>query len=135
MYTLEGLENILKAATTAGDAISSRVLAMISDCGGLTNIEELQVCCPFTIFSLFALNILVPFIIYFTLLHSYTHIYYMSIYYLFIYYAMDILQNHENNAIYTRAVKILETYFGAEEDDQADAAPAIGVYMCLYAVI
>ena len=48
---------------------------------------------------------------------------------------MYILQNHENNAIYTRAVKILETYFGAEEDDQADAAPAIGVHMCLYAVI
>ena len=90
VYTSEGLENILKAATTAGDAISSRVLAMISDCGGLTNIEELQVYCPFTIYVLFELYILVPFIIYFTLLHFYTHIYCIYICYIFIYFATAV---------------------------------------------
>ena len=29
---------------------------------------------------------------------------------------IEDLQNHENNAIYERSVKILETYFGAEDD-------------------
>jgi hypothetical protein len=41
---LEGLENILRTAASAGEQVSARVLAIVSDCGGLSNIEELQVC-------------------------------------------------------------------------------------------
>ena len=38
----------------------------------------------------------------------------------------NCLQNHENVQIYNRAVKILETYFGAEEEVQGnDMNPAI----------
>ncbi len=40
------------------------------------------------------------------------------------------LQNHENQQIYNRALKVLEQYFGAEEEDedsQGVAAPAQAV--------
>ena len=40
---LEGLENILRTAASAGEQVSARVLSIVSDCGGLNNIEELQV--------------------------------------------------------------------------------------------
>lgn len=40
---LEGLENILRTAANSGEHINSRVLSIVSDCGGLTSIEELQV--------------------------------------------------------------------------------------------
>lgn len=73
---LEGLENIFRVAMGAGPVINDRVQQIVQDCGGLTNIEELQ--------------------------------------------------NHENNTIYQRAVKILETYFGGEEEeDQGDMIPAV----------
>jgi importin subunit alpha-6/7 len=62
--SLEGLENILRVAQNIG--VLDRVVDLITDCGGLNAIEELQ--------------------------------------------------NHENANIYNRAVKVLETYFGAEED-------------------
>jgi hypothetical protein len=39
--------------------------------------------------------------------------------------AIEELQNHENQAIYARAVKILETYFGAEEEQESAIAPEI----------
>eukprot|EP00944_MAST-04C_sp_MAST-4C-sp1_P016033 g16033.t1 len=38
---------------------------------------------------------------------------------------IDNLQQHENNNIYERAVKILEKYFGAVDEDNEDAAPDI----------
>lgn len=38
---------------------------------------------------------------------------------------IDSLQNHENNDIYERAVKILEKYFGAVDDDEDAMAPDI----------
>jgi len=41
---LEGLENILRTASNAGEQVNSRVLTIVSDCGGLSSIEELQVC-------------------------------------------------------------------------------------------
>ena len=34
---------------------------------------------------------------------------------------IDNLQQHENNNIYERAVKILEKYFGAVDEDEGDA--------------
>ena len=72
---LEGLENILKAAQSAGEQIFNRVASMVNDAGGVASIEELQ--------------------------------------------------NHENQAIYARAVKILETYFGAEEESESAIAPEV----------
>eukprot|EP01027_Heterolobosea_sp_BB2_P005342 GEZU01008186.1.p1 GENE.GEZU01008186.1~~GEZU01008186.1.p1 ORF type:complete len:520 (-),score=184.69 GEZU01008186.1:547-2106(-) len=39
---------------------------------------------------------------------------------------IEALQTHENNEIYERAVKILETYFGLEEDEEVDLAPQAG---------
>lgn len=41
--SLEGLENILRAALASGDAVFSRVTNKFADCGGLQLIEELQV--------------------------------------------------------------------------------------------
>jgi len=38
---------------------------------------------------------------------------------------IEALQNHDNNNIYQRAVKIIETYFGTEDDDDVDLAPAL----------
>jgi hypothetical protein len=42
--SLEGLENILRAALQSGDAVFNRITNKFADCGGLTLIEELQVC-------------------------------------------------------------------------------------------
>jgi hypothetical protein len=39
--------------------------------------------------------------------------------------SIEELQNHENQAIYARAVKILETYFGAEEESESAIAPEV----------
>lgn len=39
---------------------------------------------------------------------------------------IDNLQQHEDNNIYERAVKILEKYFGAVDEDDAEVAPEIG---------
>ena len=36
---------------------------------------------------------------------------------------IEALQQHENNDIYEKSIKILETYFGVEEEDEA-IAPA-----------
>jgi importin subunit alpha-1 len=41
--SLEGLENILRAAVASGDVIFSRITNRFADCGGLNFIEELQV--------------------------------------------------------------------------------------------
>ena len=38
---------------------------------------------------------------------------------------IEALQNHDNHNIYQRAVKIIEAYFGAEDDDDQDIAPAV----------
>mmetsp|Transcript_54587 Transcript_54587/g.95435 ORF Transcript_54587/g.95435 Transcript_54587/m.95435 type:complete len:536 (-) Transcript_54587:458-2065(-) len=70
---LEGLDNILRVALTAN--VLDRVVDIVTDCGGLNAIEELQ--------------------------------------------------NHENSNIYNRAVKLLETYFGAEEEDDTQIAPEV----------
>jgi hypothetical protein len=37
---------------------------------------------------------------------------------------IEFLQSHENNDIYDRAFRIIETYFGGESDVELDAAPA-----------
>eukprot|EP01039_Chlorochromonas_danica_P000426 gene427-460_t len=37
--------------------------------------------------------------------------------------AIENLQNHNNKQIYLRAVKVLETYFGAEEEGESEIAP------------
>ena len=39
---------------------------------------------------------------------------------------IDELQNHENNDIYERAVKILEKYFGAVDEEGGEDAPQLG---------
>lgn len=38
---------------------------------------------------------------------------------------IDHLQQHPNRSIYDKAVKILETYFGAEEEEDANLAPGV----------
>mmetsp|Transcript_33299 Transcript_33299/g.43922 ORF Transcript_33299/g.43922 Transcript_33299/m.43922 type:complete len:552 (-) Transcript_33299:207-1862(-) len=38
---------------------------------------------------------------------------------------IEALQHHENQEIYEKAVKLLETYFGAEDDEDANIAPAV----------
>lgn len=38
---------------------------------------------------------------------------------------IEALQNHDNHNIYQRAVKIIETYFGGEDEDDLDLAPEI----------
>eukprot|EP01116_Phalansterium_solitarium_P010374 TRINITY_DN250_c0_g1_i1.p1 TRINITY_DN250_c0_g1~~TRINITY_DN250_c0_g1_i1.p1 ORF type:complete len:525 (+),score=158.08 TRINITY_DN250_c0_g1_i1:155-1729(+) len=38
---------------------------------------------------------------------------------------IETLQSHQNHDIYEKSVKILETYFGAEETDGADIAPTM----------
>ena len=38
---------------------------------------------------------------------------------------IDNLQQHEDNNIYERAVKILDKYFGAVDEDDAEVAPEI----------
>lgn len=38
---------------------------------------------------------------------------------------IEALQNHDNHNIYQRAVKIIETYFGAEDEDDVDIAPEV----------
>eukprot|EP00607_Mallomonas_marina_P007117 CAMPEP_0182437072 /NCGR_PEP_ID=MMETSP1167-20130531/84798_1 /TAXON_ID=2988 /ORGANISM="Mallomonas Sp, Strain CCMP3275" /LENGTH=543 /DNA_ID=CAMNT_0024629859 /DNA_START=111 /DNA_END=1742 /DNA_ORIENTATION=+ len=38
---------------------------------------------------------------------------------------IEDLQNHENHAIYQRAVKILETYFNAEDEEDVNIAPDV----------
>lgn len=38
---------------------------------------------------------------------------------------IEELQNHENHNIYQRAVKIIETYFGGEEEDEGAVAPQV----------
>ncbi len=35
------------------------------------------------------------------------------------------VKNHDNQAIYNRAVRVLETYFGAEEEAETGIAPAV----------
>jgi importin subunit alpha-1 len=39
--------------------------------------------------------------------------------------AIEELQNHENQNIYHRAVKLLETYFGGEEEEESTIAPDV----------
>jgi hypothetical protein len=39
--------------------------------------------------------------------------------------AIEELQNHENQGIYQRAVKMLETYFGGEEEDESAIVPDV----------
>lgn len=39
--------------------------------------------------------------------------------------AIEELQNHENVNIYTRAVKVLETYLGAEDEDESEIVPDV----------
>lgn len=39
--------------------------------------------------------------------------------------SIEALQNHDNHNIYQRAVKIIENYFGAEDEDDVDIAPAV----------
>lgn len=34
------------------------------------------------------------------------------------YYRLEELQNHQNEDVYNKSVKLLETYFGAEEEDE-----------------
>lgn len=70
---LEGLENILKCAQTQG--VLDNIVNLITECGGLNNIEELQV--------------------------------------------------HENEQIYRRSIKVLETYFGIEDEESNDIAPEV----------
>jgi len=70
---LEGLENILRVGNQAN--VLEKFVDIVSDCGGLSAIEELQ--------------------------------------------------NHENTQIYSRAVKVLETYFGAEEEEETNIVPDI----------
>lgn len=70
---LEGLENILRVGSQAN--VLEKIVDIITDCGGLSAIEDLQ--------------------------------------------------NHENHQIYTRAVKVLEAYFGAEEEDEANNGPEV----------
>jgi len=70
---LEGLENILRVGQTAG--MLDRIVQVVTDCGGITHIEDLQ--------------------------------------------------NHENSQIYSRAVKMLETYFGGEEESESEINPEI----------
>mmetsp|Transcript_8857 Transcript_8857/g.8766 ORF Transcript_8857/g.8766 Transcript_8857/m.8766 type:complete len:548 (+) Transcript_8857:120-1763(+) len=72
---LEGLENILKAGQATNEETFCRLVAMISDAGGLNAIEDLQ--------------------------------------------------NHENQNIYQRAVKMLETYFGGEEEEESAIVPDV----------
>ncbi|CAE7617116.1 IMPA1 [Symbiodinium microadriaticum] len=38
---------------------------------------------------------------------------------------IEELQNHEHHNIYQRAVKIIETYFGGEEEEEGDIAPEV----------
>jgi importin subunit alpha-6/7 len=38
---------------------------------------------------------------------------------------IEELQNHEHHNIYQRAVKIIETYFGGEEEDEGEIAPEV----------
>jgi hypothetical protein len=38
---------------------------------------------------------------------------------------IESLQTHQNNDIYEKSVKILESYFGAEEEDEASIAPGM----------
>eukprot|EP00997_Jenningsia_sp_PLL12_P009543 NODE_6525_length_504_cov_90.189011_g5744_i0.p1 GENE.NODE_6525_length_504_cov_90.189011_g5744_i0~~NODE_6525_length_504_cov_90.189011_g5744_i0.p1 ORF type:complete len:101 (+),score=24.10 NODE_6525_length_504_cov_90.189011_g5744_i0:46-303(+) len=38
---------------------------------------------------------------------------------------IEALQNHDNHNIYQRSVKIIETYFGGEDEDDVDIAPEI----------
>jgi hypothetical protein len=33
---------------------------------------------------------------------------------------LEALQEHENQTVYTKSVALIETYFGAEEDDEND---------------
>lgn len=70
---LEGLENILRVSQTA--SMLDRIVQVVTDCGGITHIEDLQ--------------------------------------------------NHENSQIYSRAVKMLETYFGGEEESESEINPEI----------
>ncbi len=39
--------------------------------------------------------------------------------------ALEALQQHANNDIYEKAVSIVETYFGGEEDEDENLAPAV----------
>jgi len=70
---LEGLENILRVGQTTNTL--GKIVEIITDCGGLNNIDELQ--------------------------------------------------NHENQNIYSRAVKVLETYFGAEDCEATEIVPTV----------
>jgi len=36
---------------------------------------------------------------------------------------LEALQNHQNNEIYEKAVKIIEDYFGGEEEEDQNIAP------------
>jgi len=72
---LEGLDNLLKAGLTTGNA---SVAHLVAECGGLANIEALQ--------------------------------------------------EHENQAIYQRSVRILEQYFNGEEEEEEDPAVAPNVH-------
>lgn len=70
---LEGLENILRVGNTSN--VLEKIVDIVTDCGGLSAIEELQ--------------------------------------------------NHENHQIYSRAVKVLETFFGAEEEVESNIGPDV----------
>ena len=39
--------------------------------------------------------------------------------------AIEDLQSHENINIYNRAVKVLETYFGGEEEEASEIVPDV----------
>eukprot|EP00898_Chlorokybus_atmophyticus_P004637 jgi/Chlat1/5174/Chrsp33S05153 len=46
---------------------------------------------------------------------------------------IEQLQNHSNNDIYEKAVKILEVYFGLEDDEDQNLAPAVDASQSTYA--
>lgn len=45
---------------------------------------------------------------------------------------IEQLQTHNNDDIYNKAVKILETYFGLEEEDDQNVAPAVDTQRSAY---
>lgn len=46
---------------------------------------------------------------------------------------IEQLQTHNNDDIYNKAVKILETYFGLEDDEDQNVAPAVDTQRSAYA--
>ena len=96
---LEGLENILRVGQTAG--MLDRIVQVVTDCGGITHIEG-------TLYIL--LNLFILCLYRYGIIKNHNH---------------TDLQNHENSQIYSRAVKMLETYFGGEEESESEINPEI----------